>query len=561
MMARRAARWSLLLVLLLATTAARAEHVAEGRRGMVASAAPLASGVGVATLSRGGNAIDAAVASAFALAVVLPQAGNLGGGGFALARDGRDGSIRAMDFRETAPERANSGSFLDARGHAIPEMSTVGISAAGVPGTVAGLEELHRRRGRLPWRELLEPAISLAEDGFVIDGTLARLLDEEKGLLARFDETRAIFFRAGRPLVEGERLVQKDLARTLRAIRDEGAAGFYRGRVAELIARSSHRHGGMIELEDLRRYRAVERPALVNRWRDLTIYSMPPPSSGGVTLAEILNIIEPYDLRALGPNGATYLSVLAEASRRAFYDRARHLGDPDYVAGMPVARLMSKDYAATLRTGISPGHATEQAAIPDVMAEPGETTHLSIADAQGNLVALTTTINGWFGSGLVVDGAGFLLNNEMDDFATEPGAPNIYGLTGGSENAVEPGKRMLSSMAPTIVMRADRPYMVLGARGGPRIITTVIQVLLDVYVHGMDVGTAVAFPRIHHQGSPDLLYHDARGLSPDTMDELCRMGYHLEPRERMSGCQAIVIDGDGFEGAYDPRDGGAAIGY
>ncbi|MFN7972508.1 MAG: gamma-glutamyltransferase [Acidobacteriota bacterium] len=544
---------------LLAAVAGAREPV-HGRSGMVVSSMPIATDLGVEVLKRGGTAADAAVATAFALAVVLPQAGNIGGGGFAVFRDGRDGSLHALDFRETAPERSTPFMFVDEHGDVIPERSTIGIFSAGAPGSVAGLWELHASAGKLPWKDLVEPSVRLAAEGFPVDWRLARDVVDERKRLTRFPETAAIFYPGGQPISEGTILKQPDLARTLAIIRDRGRSGFYDGEVRDLVVAASRKYGGLLQAADLVGYHAVARDPIRCRWRDLELVTMPPPSSGGTTLLEILNVLEPFHIGELGPRGAMEASLIAEASRMAFVDRSRYLGDPAYTHA-PVAGLTSKAYAARLRAMLAPGHPRETQALMRVLPEPADTTHLATADASGGVVALTTTINDLFGSGLVVERGGFLLNDEMDDFVARPGAPNLYGLTGGIENSPQPGKRMLSSMCPTIVMKDGKPWLVLGAAGGPRIITTVLEVLLNVVEHGMNVADAVDLPRIHHQGSPDELLFEPRGLSAETQDELCRMGYKLKAKETMSDSHAIEVTSGGFRGAADPRYAGSAAGF
>jgi len=527
---------------------------------MVTTGDPAATRAALEVLRAGGSAADAAVAAAFTLAVALPQAGNLGGGGFALVRDAASGEIQALDFRERAPERAGFGTFLDQRGELIPQRSTVGATAAGVPGSVAGLVRLHGRFGRLPWKRLLRPAIELARTGFEIRRPLADAIAAASDKLGRFESTKAIFFHETRPLREGERLIQRDLSRTLERIAKDGAGGFYAGRTARLIAATSRAGGGLITKDDLALYRALWRAPLRNDWNGLAVWSMPLPSSGGITLAEAMNILEPFHLRQLGVGGSAYINLVAEACKMAFFDRARFLGDSDYNRDLPVAKLVSKEYARELRSRIRMGRSGEVGQETGLL-EPVHTTHLVIADSRGNIVTLTTTINDSFGSGLVVAGAGFLLNDEMDDFAAQPGAPNLYGLTGGIENSVAPGKRMLSSMAPTIVTRNGRPLLALGARGGPRIITTVMQVLFDVAVFGMNVQEALDLPRFHHQGQPPYLFIEPSTLSPDSRDALCEMGYRFQRRDALSGCYAVAFDEGGLEGAADPRYDGLAAGF
>jgi len=533
---------------------------ASGRYTMVVSDHPLASEVGVEILRRGGNAIDAAVAVGFALAVVHPQAGNIGGGGFLVYRSA-DGRAFALDYRETAPAAATRDMYLDADGQ-MTDRSITGALAVGVPGSVAGMAEMHRRFGRLPWRDVVEPAVRLARDGFVVDEARAASFADTVSLerLRRFRSSVATYFPGGRPPVAGDMLRQPDLARTLELIADSGAAAFYRGGIAERIVDQMQRSGGIITREDLAGYQAKWRDPLESTYRGWHVIGMPPPSSGGVTLAEILNILEGYDpLPAFGT--APLLHLWIEAMRRAFTDRNRWLGDPDFVA-MPLARLTSKRYAAELRRGIARARATPSSAMPAV-TEGTNTTHYSIVDQEGNAVAITTTLNDDFGSALTVDGAGFLLNDEMDDFASKPGAPNMFGLVQGEANAIQPGKRMLSAMAPTIVVDpAGRLALVAGSPGGPRIITAVAQVLSNVIDHGMSLAQAVSAPRIHHQGLPDSVFFEAGSLPPGERHALEVMGYVFRGKPlKIGDVNAVLVTPEGLQGMADPRRGGGAAGW
>jgi len=524
---------------------------------MVVSAHPLASQVGVEILKEGGNAMDAAVAVAFALEVVLPDAGNIGGGGFIVHRTA-GGEVTALDYREAAPAAATHNMFVDPAGNPT-DKSEVGHLAAGVPGSVAGLYEAWKKYGTVPWANLIAPAIRLAQ-GHVVDSARSRDIASDRPLLARFSASRAQFLVHDSAPPPGTMWRQPDLVRTLQLISDSGPDVFYRGQIADLIVAEMQRGGGLITKDDLRRYRAKWRTPVQITYRGHTIYSMPPPSSGGVTMGEILNILEGYDtLPAFG--SAAYVHVLTEAMRRAFIDRNRWLGDPDFV-DMPLDRLLSKSYAATLRSQIDPKHATPtppQAAGGEAM----HTTHYSIVDAQGNAVAVTTTLNGGFGSGVTVTGAGFLLNNEMDDFATAPGKPNMYGLVQGEANAVAGNKRMLSAMTPSIVLdSAGNLQMVVGTPGGPTIITSVTQVILNVLDQKMSLADAVAAPRIHHQALPDQTYYEHGGLSDATVRALQVMGHIMEQRRGHSGIiAAIQKTAGGWIGVADPRYAGGALGY
>src|SRR5204862_2880363 len=472
-------------------------RAATAKHAMVVTAHPLATQAGVEILKQGGNAIDAAVAVAFALEVVLPDAGNIGGGGFIVHRSAA-GEVLALDYREAAPSGASHDMYLDSAGN-VTDKSLVGHLAAGVPGSVAGLHEAWKRYGSLPWGTLIAPAIRLAQ-GHIIDTARSRDIYYEREMLARFPASRAQFLVNDSAPAPGTLWKQHDLARTLQLISDSGPDVFYRGQIADLIVAEMQRGGGLITKADLRAYQAKWRTPVQLTYRGYTIYSMPPPSSGGVTMGEILNILEGYDtIPAFGTTA--YVHLVTEAMRRAFIDRNRWLGDPDFV-DMPLDRLLSKSYAATLRSQLDPQHATPtppQAAGGESM----HTTHYSIVDSQGNAAAVTTTLNGGFGSGVTVTGAGFLLNNEMDDFTSAPGKPNMYGLVQGEANAIQPGKRMLSAMTPSIVLdKSGQIEMVVGTPGGPTIITSVAQVILDVLDQGMDLSAAMAAPRIHHQALP-----------------------------------------------------------
>ncbi|HEV8382287.1 MAG TPA: gamma-glutamyltransferase [Gemmatimonadales bacterium] len=524
---------------------------------MVVTAHPLATQAGVDILKQGGNAIDAAVAVAFALEVVLPDAGNIGGGGFIVQRTA-GGEVTALDYREAAPAAATHDMFVDSAGNPTKK-SEVGHLAAGVPGSVAGLYEAWKKYGSLPWATLIAPAIRLAQ-GHLIDAERSGDIAADRELLAQFPASRAQFLVHDSAPPAGAMWRQPDLARTLQLISDSGPDVFYRGQIADLIVSEMQRGGGLITKDDLRRYRAKWRTPITLTYRGHTIYSMPPPSSGGVTMGEILNILEGYDtLPAFGT--PAYVHLVTEAMRRAFIDRNRWLGDPDFV-DMPIERLLSKSYAATLRAQIDPQHATPtppQTASDEAM----HTTHYSIVDAQGNAAAVTTTLNGGFGSGVTVTGAGFLLNNEMDDFATAPGKPNMYGLVQGENNAVAGGKRMLSAMTPSIVLdSAGNLQMVVGTPGGPTIITSVAQVILNVLDQKMSLGDAVAAPRIHHQALPDQTYYEHGGLSDATVRALEAMGHKMEQRRGRSGIiAAIQKTAGGWVGVADPRYAGGALGY
>ncbi|HSE27989.1 MAG TPA: gamma-glutamyltransferase [Gemmatimonadales bacterium] len=533
-------------------------RVTEAPRAMVVSGSPIASAVGRDILRRGGNAVDAATAVGFALAVVHPEAGNIGGGGFSVIRLA-DGSVHALDYREAAPGRASRDMYLDLSGN-VTAQSVTGHLAVGVPGAVAGLAEQHRRFGRLPWREVIEPAIRLAADGFVVDEYRMRSIDSDRFRLSLFPASRRQFLPGGRPPAAGSTFRQPDLAGTLEAIRDQGAAGFYRGRVADLIVAEMERGGGLISLADLAAYQAKWREPVEIRYRGHTVYSMSPASSGGVTLALILNQMDGFG--RLPPFGsAALLHLEAEAMRRAYTDRNHFLGDPDQVA-MPVRRLTSKAYADSLRASIDRGRAS-----PSLDLRPGlgggmHTTHYSVVDAEGTAVSTTTTLNNSYGSAVTVAGAGFLLNDEMDDFASAPGRPNMYGLVQGEANAIAPAKRMLSAMTPTIVLDPQgRLLLVVGTPGGPTIITQVYHVISNILDHGMSLADAVAAPRMHHQGLPDEIRLERGGFLPEVIAELEAKGHRIQSGGRWGDVEAIIRTPQGWQGVSDPRLGGGGAGY
>jgi gamma-glutamyltranspeptidase/glutathione hydrolase len=533
-------------------------------RGMVVTTDRVASEIGAEILRRNGNAVDAAVAVHFALAVVNPEAGNIGGGGF-LVLHLANGTSAALDFREAAPLKATRDMYLDAAGNVADSLSLVGHLASGVPGSVAGMWEAHRRFGTLPWKDLLQPAINLAQ-GLVVGERLAGSLRRNQAALRRFPETATIFLDNGNPRLVGDRLVQTDLAATLTRIAAEGKDGFYRGRTAQLVEEEMQRGHGIITREDMARYEAKWRDPLQFTYRHNTIISMPPPSSGGVTMAEMLKILEGYDLRAAGFLSPRYVHLFTEAARRAFADRNTYLADPDFVQ-QPVARMTSDAYAAQRRATIDLAHATPSTAVtPGLGPAPAEgthTTHYSIVDGLGNAVAVTTTLNSLYGSGVTVQGAGFLLNNEMDDFTSKPGVPNQFGLVQGAANAIAPGKRMLSAMTPTIILNPQgRVRAVTGSPGGSTIITSIAQMVSNIVDFDMDVATAELAPRLHHQHLPDTLMYEHGGLEDSTVARLRAMGHAVREREGYQGdVQTIIVLPQGYAtGASDPRRGGAAIG-
>ncbi|MCJ2034234.1 gamma-glutamyltransferase [Methylobacterium sp. J-068] len=536
-----------------------------GAHGMVASQEARATLVGVAILKAGGNAVDAAVAVGFALAVTLPRAGNLGGGGFMMIHRATGEETVALDYRETAPAAARADMFLDARGEPDRAASTRSGKAVGVPGTVRGLAEAHRiyGSGRFTLADLIAPAEKLAREGIPVEAGLADSLPRAAGLLGRWPSSRRIFFAGDRPLQRGERLVQADLADTLAAIAKSGPDAFHTGAIAERIAASVRAAGGVMTAEDLAAYRPILREPVRGTYRGYAIASMPPPSSGGIHLIEILNVLEGFDLARMGSGSADALHTLAEAMKPAYADRATWLGDPARTQ-VPVEGLIAKPYADTLRAAIDPARArpaTEVKAGDPLPFESDQTTHFSVVDVAGNAVSNTTTLNFSYGLGLVAEGTGVLLNNEMDDFSAKPGALNAYGLVGSRANAVAPGARPLSSMTPAFVFRDGKLVLVTGSPGGSRIISTVLQVIVNVLDFRMNLAEAVAAPRIHHQWQPDVLMAE-EGLSPDTLALLRARGHRIKVGAT-SGSANSIQAGDGLlAGAADPRQRGTlADGY
>ncbi len=536
-----------------------------GAHAMVVTTEPRASQVGLDILQRGGNAVDAAVAVGFALAVTHPSAGNLGGGGFMMIRIARTGETVVIDYRETAPGRASRTMYQDEKGDVIKHASTIGYRAAGIPGTVAGLSLALEKYGTISRAQVMAPAISLAKNGVWLSYSESELLRGNLKSLERFPETKRIFTRNGNPYLEGDLFVQPDLAGSLEQIARAGEREFYEGRIAQLIARSMAANGGLITLEDLKKYRPVLRKPVGGTYRGYAIVSMPSPSSGGTILLEMLNILEGYPLSKYGAGSSRTLHLMAETMKRAFADRAEFLGDGDFVK-LPTAGLISKRYAAQIRTTIDPYLAADSAKIGH--GNPGtyeseQTTHFSIVDKEGNAVANTYTLNGDFGSGVTIEGTGILMNNEMDDFASKPGVPNVYGLIQGEANSIAPGKRPLSAMTPTFVFHEGKLFMVLGSPGGPTIINTVLQTIVNVIDFGMTIQEAVDAPRIHHQWMPDRLVMERNGFAEDVVQALRARGHSLEMRGPIGDCQAILIDPQtGIRlGASDPRSDGKAIGY
>jgi gamma-glutamyltranspeptidase / glutathione hydrolase len=555
---------SLLFLAILFTQSISADvQTARSRRAMVVSQSKPASEVGAQVLAQGGNAVDAAVASAFTLAVTLPAAGNIGGGGFLLYR-AADGEAVAFDFRETAPSRATADMFLR-EGRYDEKLHHESYLSVGVPGTVAGLHLAWRRKGRLDWKRLVEPAIRLARDGFPVTPGLSRSLKNVLPGMRPFSASVAQFSRAGVPYEAGDTLRQPDLARTLERIAELGPDGFYSGETAELIVKEMEAHGGLITREDLKAYRAMERIPLRGNYRGVEVVVVPPPTSGGVILLQMLNVLEGFPLAKNGFGSAATLHLLAETMRRGFADRARYLGDPDFSRSMPVDRLVSKEYSAKLRNSINPDCSSKSSSSSfNWVPESDDTTHLSVVDAEGNAVALTYTLEYSYGSRIVVPGAGFLLNNEMGDFNAGPGLTNDRGLIGTEPNLAAPGKRMLSSMSPTILAKDGRVFMLTGSPGGRTIINTVLQTILNVVDFGMNLREAVEAPRIHHQWLPDRIWFERDRFDSETLSSLRSMGHSLEPVLHQGVVQAIIRDPESglIEGVSDRRDpDGAAIGW
>ncbi len=548
---------------------AKTPEPVRGKHAMVASQHQLASQIGVDIMKKGGNAVDAAIAVGLALAVVYPEAGNIGGGGFMLVRKA-DGKAIAIDYREMAPKAADPGIFVDKEGNLINGEggSTVGYRASGVPGTLAGFDLAFKKygSGKVKWAELVEPARRLAADGYVLSNRLAELFISYKETLEKYPDSKRIFLNGGNYFKEGDVLKQPDLAATLGRIERSGAREFYTGATAKMIAEDMKANNGLITLDDLRNYAAKEREPLIGTYRGNTIIAMPPPSSGGIVMLEILNMLEPYDVKTMGFNSSAELHLYAEASRRAFADRSEYMADPDFT-DVPVSTLVKKSYASERMKSFDPKRITASASLRagDLnIAEGTETTHFTVVDPSGMVVSNTYTINDLYGSRVTAKGTGVLLNDEMDDFAAQPGKPNMFGLVQGGRNKVEGGKRPLSSMTPTIVLRKDgSPWFALGARGGPRIISAVVQSVINVIDFDMDLQQAIDAPRIHHQWLPDQIFYERFGMSADTMNVLRSFGHSFADRPgSIASATGIMLGRNGVRlGAIDSRSDGAAIGF
>ena len=538
------------------------------KQGMAVSAHPLASAAGLSVLQQGGNAVDAAAATALAISVVEPFSAGIGGGGFLLLRRAETGTVQALDFRERAPKRAARDMYLDKQGKVRQRASLDGHLAAGIPGTVAGLYTVQREYGKLPWAVVVRPAIALAENGFPVSSRFTEAVGRRSDAIKNNQAAREVFTRGGILYQPGELLVQRDLARTLRQIA-ENPQSFYTGDIARAIASDMAKNGGIMTLEDLKNYTPIWRNPVCGKFRTYQICAMSPPSSGGVHLLQILNILGNTDLKRLGRQSPDTLHLLAESMKIAYADRAEFLGDPDFVR-VPVKALTSSNYGRLRRSQIQMSRAKPSGEVKAVDAETlsrfawesPETTHLTVVDKERNVVSLTFTVNGGFGAGVVAAGTGILLNNEMDDFAAAPGVPNLFGLVGGEANAIAPGKTPLSSMTPVIVTENGKFRLAAGAPGGSTIITTVLQIVLNVLVYDMNAGEAVSAPRIHHQWQPDRLMVERGGFEPATLSQLRRRGHPIAERDGWGNANAIVETGDGWlEGAADRRGEGEARGF
>lgn len=560
------------LILILSVNALATQPSIYGENGVVTAHDLEACEAGIQVLKQGGNAIDAAVAVSYALAVSHPQAGNIGGGGFMIIHMA-DGEKAAIDYREMAPGDAHRDMFLDDSGKVVPKLSLRGGLASGVPGTVAGLQLALDKYGTLPRKKVMKPAIKLAQKGFEIPYDLAYSFGWLNKAAEGFDETRRVFCRDGEIYKPGEVFKQPDLARTLKLIQKKGNAGFYEGPVADAMVQTTTKFGGKIKLADLKNYTAHIREPVTGTYRGLEVISMPPPSSGGIALISMLNMMEPMIFDSVGWHSAQHIQMMAEVEKRAYADRSVWLGDPDYFE-VPIQKLISKDYARyrmmdydsltiTPSDSIYPLNDSELAGIELTSYESEETTHFSVVDKWGNAVSVTTTLNWSFGSYVTVEGFGFLMNNEMDDFSSKPGEPNSFGLIGNEANAIAPGKRMLSSMTPTILARDGKPVLVVGAPGGSTIITTVLQVINNMVDFGMPVYDAVNVPRFHHQWRPDVIYHEPGAISPDTAILLVAMGYELTPRYGYGEVNAIARDRvfGGWIGAPDLKTASSGAAY
>ncbi len=561
----------LIITILNASTFAQSAQLVRNKHGMVVSASEIASRVGAKIMENGGNAVDAAVAVGFALAVTYPYAGNIGGGGFMVIHL-QSGINTTIDYREKAPLSANKDMYLDNNGNYIPALSQEGTTSAAVPGSVAGLIYALKKYGTLPISQVIQPAIDLAKNGWLLDYKTAGGFKNFLPLFKKYSSSYKIFSKDGVPLQEGDLFKQTDLANSLELIKEKGIDGFYKGKTAELLIKQIQSLGGYITQADLDEYKPVERIPVEGTYRGYKVVSMPPSSSGGIALIEMLNILENYKFSKDDWGSSEYIHKLVEAMKYTYADRTFLLGDEDFF-NVPRVGLISKTYAKTIYNKIA---ARKDEAVPSTEINEGdpakfnesnETTHYSIYDESGNAVSVTTTINSAFGSGIVVDGAGFLLNNEMDDFSAKPGEPNQFGLLGSEGNSIQPGKRPLSSMTPTIVLKDDKPFIIIGSPGGSRIITTVLQVIMNCIDFGMNIAEAVSAPRIHHQWMPDEIFCEKFSFPKDVKTNLQKMGYKFEDANQkftiLGLAEGIMINNDNhiIFGASDPRGSGAAVGF
>lgn len=537
------------------------QHPLWAKNGMVSSQEALASNVGLDILKQGGNAVDAGVAVGFALAVTLPRAGNIGGGGFMMIYDAKQGKTVALDYREKAPMSSTRDMYLDADGNAVSDLSRYHGLAVGVPGTVAGLLKALDEHGTMTRQQVMAPAIAMARDGIEVTAGLTDSLTALSDRMQKWPSTKKIFFKAdGSAYQPGEQLRQPELARSLQLIADKGTDGFYKGETASKLVKAVNEAGGKMSMQDLADYEAINRTPVKGNYRGYEIVSMPPPSSGGIHIVQILNILEGYPLKDYGQNSAQTIHLMAEAMQLAYADRAEYLGDSDFI-DVPVSGLTSRKYANELRRLIDPNKATPASTIKannPLPYESDQTTHFSVIDKQGNAIANTYTLNFSYGTGLVAEGTGILLNNEMDDFSAKPGVPNAYGLLGGEANSVEPNKRPLSSMSPTLVFKDAKPYIVTGSPGGSRIITTVTQIISNVIDHDMNIAEATNAPRIHDQWLPDEIRIE-KALNVDTIKKLESMGHTVSPKASMGSTQSIMLTPSGVYGSSDPRSVDAAV--
>jgi len=534
----------------------------EYTNGMVVCAYPDASKVGLDVLQKGGNAVDAAIAVQFALAVTLPEAGNIGGGGFMVYR-GADGQSNTLDFREKAPAAATTNMYLDSAGNPVPDMSLYTHKASGVPGSVDGMIEAHNKYGKLKWADLVQPAIDLAANGFKVTAKLAAGLNEAQGMFKKLNPGKTYMLK-DKPWTEGDVLVQSDLAKTLSLIRDKGRAGFYEGQVADEMVAEMKGGDGIITKEDLKNYHAVWRKPIIGKYKNYTIITMPPPSSGGIALVQLLKAVEKYPLKRWGYNQDSTVQLIVEAERRVYADRSKYLGDPDFYK-VPVDSLVNPAYITKRMQSFTWNAATPSTAIqPGVFVgyESNQTTHYCVVDRDGNAVSITTTLNDVFGSKIFVKGAGFLLNNEMDDFSEKPGVPNMFGLVGGKANSIQPGKRMLSSMTPTILEKDGKLFMVVGTPGGSTIITSVFQTILNVIEFDQDMQQAVTSKRFHSQWMPDVVYVEKGAIDSITRAKLEKKGYKIVDRKGIGRVDAILKTKWGYyDGGADPRGDDTKLGW